>query len=123
MRITFRPTAAADLAFINEPLPYRIQAITALAGDRVLGIGGLGFHPDGSVVAFVHMREEARKYPAAIHRAGLLAMRMIRSSRYPLVVAEADPDNPAATRWLRRLGFREIQTAGVTAYVWERNKN
>ena len=101
-------------------LPHRIRAITALAGETVIGVGGIGYRPDGTVIAFVHMNDEARKYPAAIHRAGVMAMRMIRDSGAPLVVAEAQPGNPKAQRWLERLGFKAMQVGGVTAFVWKR---
>lgn len=118
MRVTLRPTIPADLPFcIGEPLPHRIQAITALAGDEVIGIGGIGFRPDGTVIAFVQMLEQAKAYPAAIHRAGLMAMAMIRAARAPLVIAEAQPGNPAAERWLLRLGFEPFE--GV--FVWRRS--
>jgi len=122
MRVELRPTIAADLPFcIAESLPYRIQCITALADGKVVGIGGIGWRPDGTVIAFVQMLPEARKYPAAIHRAGLAAMKLIRDSRVPLVVAEAQDDNPAAERWLLRLGFRKTAMGGQVAFVWERN--
>lgn len=118
MRVILRPTIASDLAaVIAEPLPHRIQALTAIIGDRVLGIGGIGFRPSGEVIAFVHMNEEARNYPAAIHRAGIAAMQMIRESHVPIVLAEAQPGNPAAERWLRRLGFREHADGW---FVWQR---
>jgi RimJ/RimL family protein N-acetyltransferase len=121
MRIELRPTVPADLQHvIAVPLPHRIRAITALAGDRVLGVGGIGYRPDGTVIAFVAMNDEARKYPAAVHRAGRMAMRMIRETGLSRVLAEAEADNPAAERWLERLGFRKTEIAGQTAFVWER---
>lgn len=121
MRVVLRPTVAADLPLcIGEPLPHRIRAITAVAGDRVIGIGGIGYRPDGSVIAFVQMDDEARKYPAAIHRAGVMAMAMIRDTGVPLVVAEAQPGNPAAERWLLRLGFKPTEISGHKAFVWTR---
>jgi len=53
MRVTLRPTIAADLPHVvGEPLPFRIRAITALAGDKVIGLGGIAFPPDGTVWAF-----------------------------------------------------------------------
>jgi hypothetical protein len=121
MRVTFRPSVAADIAaIIDQPLPHRIRAITAVADGKVLGVGGLGFRPDGTVIAFVAMIEEARRYRCAIHRAGLLAMDMIRDSGVPQVIAEAQPNNPAAEPWLLRLGFRPREFAGLKAFVWER---
>jgi hypothetical protein len=98
-KVTLRPTILADLPHvIGEPLPYRIRAITALVDDRVIGMGGIAFPPDGPAIAFVQLaplsREEtvcasepaaasipeARRYPVAFHRAGLMAMEMIRGS-------------------------------------------
>jgi hypothetical protein len=121
VRVTLRPTVAADLPHaIGEPLPYRIRCITALAGEEILGLGGLGFRPDGTVIAFAQILPEGRKYPAAIHRAGLKVMAMIRASRVSLVIAEAQEDNPAAARWLLRLGFERVELAGREAFVWRR---
>lgn len=117
MRVTLRPTVAADLAaFTGQPLPHRIQAITAEFDGRVLGVGGLGFR-DGIAIAFAQITDEGRRYPAAIHRAGRAAMGLIRRSGLPRVVAEAEADNPAAARWLERLGFRHVRGR---VYVWER---
>src|SRR5260370_22317740 len=92
-KVTLRPTILADLPHvIGEPLPYRIRAITALIDDRVIGMGGIAFPPDGPAIAFVQLppssREEtvcarepaaasipvARRYPAAFHPARLMAM-------------------------------------------------
>lgn len=123
MRVTIRPTVAADLpSLIGEPLPHRIKAFTALAGDKVIGIGGIGFPPGGPVVAFVQQLPEAKRYPVAFHRAGLVAMRMIRESGLRRVVATTDADHEAGLRWLGRLGFTRaaIQDApGKVIFVWE----
>ena len=123
MRVTFRPTVPADLPqVIGEPLPHRIRAFTALAGDTVLGIGALGFRPDGTVIAFAQINDEGRRYPVAIHRAGLELMKMIRESRLPLVVAEAQAGNAAAEPWLLRLGFRPVDFNGRKVFAWERSR-
>ena len=129
MRVELRPTVPADLPHvIGEELPHRIRAITAVAHDKVLGVGGIGWRPDGTVIAFVSMLDEARKYPVAIHRAGLAAMRMIRDSGARVVVAEAQAGNPAAEPWLKRLGFvkRELEDGAGgkrVAFVWERSRD
>lgn len=120
MRVELRPTRPEDLPYvIGEPLPHRIKAITALADGVVLGVGGLVFK-EGTAFAFVAMTDDARKYPMAIHRAGLMAMRMIRDTRLPRVIAQAQPDNPAAERWLVRLGFAPMETAAGRVFVWRR---
>jgi hypothetical protein len=136
MRVTLRPTVPDDLPYcIGEPLPHRIRAITAVipadpsrtalddgsvAGDTVLGLGGVGYRPDGTVIVFAQIADEGRKYPFAIHRAGLAVMKMIRESGLKLVVAEAQAGNPAAGPWLLRLGFRPAEIGGRKAFVWER---
>ena len=76
-----------------------------LIDDRVVGLGGIAFPPHGPVIAFVQQTGEARKYPVAFHRAGLLAMRMVRESGLSHVVATTARDSPRAIRWIERLGF------------------
>jgi hypothetical protein len=119
MRVVLRPTIASDLAQVtHEPLPFRIQAITALAEDKVLGIGGIGFRPDGVVIGFAALNEEFRRYPRALHRAGLAMMKVIRESGVPQVLAIADDNVEPATRWLERLGFKMRMERGVKLFVW-----
>jgi hypothetical protein len=140
-QVTLRPTILADLPHvIGEPLPYRIRAITALVDDRVIGVGGIAFPPDGPGIAFVQLAPspiegapacggecsapsipEARRYPVAFHRAGLMAMEMIRKSQVTEVVATADARSDVAARWLKRLGFQPAehqQIAGKLLFVW-----
>jgi RimJ/RimL family protein N-acetyltransferase len=108
--VRLRPAIASDLPHvIGEPLPFRIRAITVVADERVIGVGGIGFPPHGPVIAFVQQTAEAREYPIAFHRAGLQAMRMIRESGLAEVIATTDRDSPRAIRWIERLGF--VRTA------------
>jgi hypothetical protein len=143
-KVTLRPTILADLPHvIGEPLPYRIRAITALVDDRIIGIGGIAFPPDGPAIAFVQLVPssradaavcdgehtatsipEAKRYPVTFHRAGLLAMDMIRKSGVSQVVATADAGGDVAVRWLKRLGFRPAEgqrIAGKLLFVWDRD--
>jgi RimJ/RimL family protein N-acetyltransferase len=104
--VRLRPTIASDLPqIIGEPLPFRIRAITVLADDRVIGMGGIAFPPHGPVIAFVQQTQDAKNYPVAFHRAGLLAMRMIRDAGIMQVIATTDRNSPTAIRWIERLGF------------------
>ena len=143
-KVTLRPTIAADLPHVvGEPLPYRIRAITALVDDRVIGMGGIAFPPQGPAIAFVQLVPssssqdctvcynnriaksipEARRYPVAFHRAGLMAMEMIRRSEARQVVATADADSDVAVRWLKRLGFKPAdgqRIVGKLLFVWNR---
>jgi hypothetical protein len=126
MRVTIRPTVAEDFRQVLEiPLPHRIRAVTMAIGDKVLGVGGLGYRPDGTVVAFAIFTDEARRYPFSMHRAGLAGVRMFREAGVREVIAEAQPGNAAAEPWLRRLGFapRLLKQGGETrrVFVWERD--
>lgn len=141
-KVTLRPTIPADLHHvIGEPLPYRIRAITALVHDRIIGMGGIAFPPSGPAIAFVQLVPsssaravcdgehsaasipEAKRYPVAFHRAGLMAMEMIRTSGVTQVVATADASSDAAVRWLKRLGFKPTEgprIAGKLLFMWNR---
>ncbi len=142
-KITLRPTVPADLPHVvGEPLPYRIRAITALADERIIGLGGIAFPPDGPAIAFVQLapslaesdgREpdraagipEAKRYPVAFHRAGLMAIKMIRASGVAKVIATADPGSAVAVRWLKRLGFEPSERqpiAGRILFEWMNNE-
>lgn len=121
-KVEYRPTVPEDIAAVtDQPLPYRIKAITVLIDGVVMGFGGIGWKPDGIVVAFVHARPEASRYAIAFHRAGLMAIDMMRAAGVAQVFAEADSFNPAAERWLLRLGFHRVTIGGAEAFVWRRD--
>lgn len=116
MRVTFRPATTADFAALYpEKIRWRTRAIAAECEGVLLGVGGIGYRPEG-VVAFAQISDEGRRYPAAIHRAGRAAMRMMRDAGVPTVIAQAQPGNPAAERWLLRLGF--VREGAL--FVWRR---
>lgn len=126
-RVVLRPTVASDLPqLVAMPLPHRIRAITAVLpgedgeAETILGFGGIGYRPDGTAIAFAVMTDAFRKYPVAVHRAGLMGMKLIRDSGLRIVVAEAEEGNPAAEPWLLRFGFRPRVISGRRAFVWER---
>jgi len=141
-KVTLRPTVLTDLPHvIGEPLPCRIRAITALVEGRVIGMGGVAFPPQGPAIAFVQLVPspssqhgahnnratanvpEARRYPVAFHRAGLMAMKVIRASQAAQVVATADAGNAVAIRWLKRLGFKPAdhqRIEGKLLFIWNR---
>lgn len=120
-RSEIRPTVPADLPHvIDEPLPHRIQAVTILVDGRVVGLGGLGFKPDGTIAAFAALLDEARRHPVTLHRAGLMVMDMIEASGLKRVVATAEMTQPRAAAWLVRLGFEPRDVNGMQVFVWER---
>jgi hypothetical protein len=123
----FSPTIAADFDAIGAPrLDYRIRGVTAHVNGRIVGIGGLGFLPDGSVMAFAHLTDEARAARFALHRKVCRELAAARK-RYPLIIALADPDQPAAERWLTRLGFKPADPPaainGHKVFAWQAGSN
>ena len=120
MRITLRPSVASDfLALIDRSPAYRCQCLTAEADGKILGLGGFMFPPGGDVWCSAFITDEGRKYPVALHRVGLAVMALGRRRGFAKVYATAQPDNPAAERWLERLGFRPTDVAGEKVFVWE----
>lgn len=118
MRCELRPTTREDVErFLPGRLTWRIRGITAHVGDRIIGIGGLAYLPDGTVAAFTELSDEARKYPVSLHRAGLRTMAMAKEAGHRCIVALADEFQPAAERWLERLGFVPTIVDGVKVYT------
>jgi len=116
---TIRPATRADIdQLIDEPLPWRVRAFAVENEGKLLGVGGF-VHQPGAIAAFVIKAEGAEKYPLALHRAGLMAMREAKETGYRRVVALAEKLNPAAERWLARLGFKQVMVDNESAWVWE----
>lgn len=119
MTVEIRPTVAADLPHLTaDPLPWRIKAITGLIDGRIIGVGGIGFMPDGAVVALAQLTDEARRHKVALHRAALKFLADVRASGVRDLVTMADSDIPGADNWLRHLGFEPIERNGVRIYRW-----
>lgn len=115
-----RPATKADFdQVISEPLPYRVRAYAVEHDGKLLGVGGFAFQPGETIAAFVLKAEGAEKYPVTLHRAGRLAMAEAKRQGYRRVVAMAEQCNPAAERWLARLGFKPVMVDEVQAWVWE----
>lgn len=105
--------------FVETPLMCRVRAFAAVVDDdRVIGVGGLAFLPDGTTAAFVHATDEARNHRFAAHKAGLRAMEEAKRLGIRRIVATASPEVEAAERWLLRLGFREAEVDGAKVFIW-----
>lgn len=116
---SLRYATEADFAgLVDLPLPYRVRAFAAEMNGEVLGVGGLAFFPGGGIAAFVHAKDEARRYKIAAHKAGLRAMAEAKALGLKRVVAMAQDDIEASARWLLRLGFKPEQAGGMKVYVW-----
>jgi|SRR5215510_831103 len=110
----FAPTVVADLAATGQDrLGCRIRAVTARVGDEIVGIGGFSFLDDGTVLAFCHLTDAARRRKVALHKAAIAALARAKASGFRRIVATADPEQPAAERWLERLGFVSARALGL----------
>lgn len=119
---TIRPATRADIdQLINEPLPYRIRAYAVEDNGKLLGVGGFAYQPNDTIAAFVLKAPGAERYKIALHRAGLMVMQDAKRLGYRRIVALADKTNPAAERWLSRLGFKQVMVESEKAWVWEAN--
>lgn len=111
-RAVIRPTTQADIdAFMEEPLPCRIQAVTIEVEGRILGIGGIAYLPNGVIGMFSEITDELReKYPIALHKSGMMMMEKVRALGPRTVKAIGDTDaSPAAERWLKWFGFSKTE--------------
>lgn len=113
--ITVRWVTAADIdAFYDgHPEFLRRHTVTAMAGEvdgAVVAIGGVA-HTHGVLVAFYDYVPEARPYKVALVKAARRLIASIPENR--LVVAQADPGEPGAARWIESLGFVPLNSSGL----------
>jgi hypothetical protein len=119
MAVIFRPTVSGDLPHLTDkPLPFRIKAWTALIDGRVIGVGGIGFMPDGAVVALAQMTDEMRAHRFALHRAAKRFLADVKASGIQELVTLADQDITGAENWLHHLGFVPVVRNGVRIWLW-----
>jgi GNAT superfamily N-acetyltransferase len=120
MNVTIRPAVAADFTkFIDEPLPYRVRAVTGTCGDEILAVGGIAYLPDGAHGAFFMADDKARAFPVVLHKTALNVLQDAKRRGIRRLVTFADPSIEAAERWLRRLGFSPITIDNKQVWVWQ----
>ena len=122
MRVAFTPATPEDFAALIRSQPVaRVRAIAARLEGELLGVGGFLYQRDGTVWASMAIAPRGRGFPAAIWRAGVMGMRMAERLGLREVLAVADKDQPAAGRYLERLGFTRIgEHKGEPLYRWRR---
>jgi hypothetical protein len=120
MRVTLAPATASDFEQLVGGRPCtRARLLAAKLGDGVIGLGGFLYMPDGTVWATMLVTPAGRKFPAAVYRAGILAMRMARRIGLRQVFASADRTEPAAERFLERVGFERFgEVDGEVVFRW-----
>lgn len=108
-RVEIVPASPADFQEVFETTPkIRTRSVTAKIDGRVVGVGGVGYARDGTVVAFAFITEELRKNKIALHKAGLKVIADAKRDGIRRLIAQASADVPAAVRWLERYGFKPV---------------
>ena len=119
MKPVVRPAIASDFEkFLDIPLPYRVRAWTGLIGDEVVACGGIAYFPDDTHGGFFLCDEKAREYPVALHKAAVAVLKEAKRAGIKRLVTVADPEVPAAERWLIRLGFKPTDGTHNSEKVW-----
>lgn len=108
-KVELQPACPADFQEVFETVPsIRTRSVTARIDGRVVGVGGVGYVKDGSVVAFAFITDELRKNKIALHKAGLKVIADAKRDGIKRLIAQASADVPSAVRWLERYGFKPV---------------
>ena len=109
MTVEIRPATPADIdAYAVEQSPYRVRAYTALVNGRIIGLGGVAYLPNGAVMAFLNINEDARSYPVTLCKVAVRVIREAHERGVKTINAVCDDKIEAAPRFLRRLGFKHL---------------
>ena len=119
-KVIIRPSIPADFKQIEKELPFRVKSLTGLVGDRVIGVGGIGYMPNGGKQGFTYLSDEARKnYPKELHFTAKRFLKQMKEEGVRKIVALADMEmSPAAERWHKYLGFEMIEADGEKVWLW-----
>lgn len=114
-----RPATRADFDAVGmEALPVRVRALTIEQDGKVLAVGGIVMDmPEGSTTAFCNLTKEAKPFGLSLHKAAVAMYREVIRLGIKRIVAQVDPDNPAAVRWVKRFGFEPIEIDGEELWL------
>ena len=129
-RAEIRPATRADVleAFRNlygqeKDPPVRIMGFTGRVCDRVIGVGGVAFYPNGARVMFCDISDDGRRFPVSLYRAAKMVLERAKQMRVPCVVVVDGPDvHPKTPNLLRHLGFRRWEDGMNTGWVWTKKE-
>lgn len=119
--IVLRPATIEDVvSYVGELPNVRLRAWAGLMDGRVIGIGGLAYLPNGSVLAFINAEPEARLCAkVSIYKAAKRAIAWALDHGLREINAIKSDDIEAAERFLVKLGFRD---AGRGVFVMDTDR-
>lgn len=116
-KLVIRPTTKADCeAFYGQEIPYRIKAYTGLLDDEIIAIGGIAHPPESDVMAFADLTGDARARAVSLHKFARKVLSEAKEAGVKRLLATVERSEPAAERWLKRLGFTPLT---MDNEVWE----
>ena len=120
-KIVIKPATLADITpyYDGRLPPNRCRAYAGKLGEQTLGVGGIYFLSDGTRVGFLILEPDGYKYPRALYRAARWFLDMMKEEGIPSIRAVADPEIPKAARFLKNIGFTEVdEFQGQVVYQW-----
>lgn len=103
-------------AFFGIAPPPLWLAMCCRDETGVKGIAGVIYSEDGTAVGFMDKRGDLPA--AALHRAALRFLTVMRRVGEPHIVTYCDETIPRAAAWLKRLGFQETERVVDNKRVW-----
>lgn len=97
-------------ALYGDNPPFTMRAMTAVEGDRVLGMAGV-YDENGNQVVFAKLTDELKGNRKAVLRGARKVMAMFDKR----VFALCDPNLETADGFLRHFGFKPV---GKGVYQW-----
>ena len=119
--VELRTATQADVEqYFGKKPDFSLRGVVAVEDGKTIGVGGV-YRAGAQIMVFVDMKDEMRKYPKLIVKAGKLVLPYI--NRYTVVMAYVKPEQEAAMRFAKHFGFEdtgEVTTYGKVFIRWNR---
>lgn len=116
--MNIRPAVKADFEALGMPeLPVRVRAVALEHDGEVLAIAGGAMMGEGMAAAFCDLAKPAKPFGKSLHKAAKLMFEEAKRRGVTRIVAQVDPENPVAVRWVKRFGFELSPIEGDQMWV------